>query len=50
MFHEFQFGRDILYVLLSALMIQSSMKSCRWEHLLMSILDNTDFKIHLHGL
>ncbi len=41
MFHE-------IFVLLSALMIQSSMKSSRWEHLLASILDNTDFEIHLH--
>ncbi len=47
-FAEFQFGIDI--ILLSALMIQSSMKSSRWEHLLTSILDNTDFKIYLHEL
>ncbi len=40
-FHE-------ICVLISALMIQSSMKSSRWEHLLTSILDNTDFEIHLH--
>ncbi len=48
MFAEFQFGIDI--ILLRALMIQSSMKSSRWEHLLTSILDNTDLKIHLHEL